>query len=226
MRVVMTNLAIWQSFCRRNCRRSPKIPVFADCHTVCHSQNSSLVLHQSETMQQPISGTWIAERVFTTETSSALTSRFALPTTQKASKRILVGRLEWILLASLRASPWLAKTDTGARTSSLHATHVSLDTDGKTVHFRSIDHDGQPLQCQATLSRIKSIRNSSGQASQRLIISMMTQFPGGLQYPMEFSLSDRSHMKYPIILGRRALAGFFLVDPQSQFLLGAFSPSL
>jgi hypothetical protein len=94
------------------------------------------------------------------------------------------------------------------------------------VHFRSIDHDGQPLQCQATLSRIKSIRNSSGQASQRLIISMMTQFPGGLQYPMEFSLSDRSHMKYPIILGRRALAGFFLVDPQSQFLLGAFSPSL
>jgi hypothetical protein len=175
-------------------------------------------------MKKPATGTWVAERTFVTASSAALAARFALPTTHKASSRLLAGRIEWLMLDEFRSSPWLAKTDTGARTSSLHATDVALSADGKTVFFTTIDHDGQPLACQAALSRMKSIRNSSGAASQRFIIATTAAFPGGLRLMMEFSLSDRSHMKYPILLGRRALAGRFLIDPQSQFLLGSFPP--
>lgn len=176
-------------------------------------------------MKNPHTGTWIAERIFLSESSATLAQRFHLPTLQKASKRLLVGRLEWLSLPALRLSPWLAKTDTGARTSCLHATDVSLDADGKMVHFVTTGDDGQALSCCAKLSRIKSIRNSSGVASQRFIISTNVELPGGLRFAMEFSLADRRHMKCPILLGRRALAGHFLVDPQSQFLLGSFPSS-
>lgn len=167
----------------------------------------------------------MAERVFLPHSAAELTARFQLPTTQKASSRLLVGRIEWISLPAFRHSPWLAKTDTGARTSSLHATDVSLDSNGQTVHFTTVGDEGQPLRCNAQLSRIKTIRNSSGVATQRYIIATSAELCGGLRLLIEMSLSDRSHMKYPILLGRRTFAGHFLVDPQSQFLLGDFPNS-
>lgn len=165
-------------------------------------------------------GTWEAKRVFVENNSADLAQRYQLPTSLRASKRLLVGRHEWIGLPQLSPHPWLAKTDTGARTSTIHATNIRIANDGVTVHFQTTQPDGTAIECHAPLARTKSIRNSTGDAQQRLIIRTRAVFCGGLQFEIELTLADRSHMKCPVLLGRRAMAGYFLVDPQSDYLLG------
>jgi hypothetical protein len=171
-------------------------------------------------MDHRLQGAWKAQRVFVESSAADLARKHDLPTSHKASTRLLVGRHEWIGLPLLGELPWIAKTDTGARTSTLHATGIRVDADGTTVHFRTIDGEGRAIDCQAPLSRYKNIRNSTGSAQHRVIIRTTAVFAGGLSFPIELTLADRSHMKCPVLLGRRAMAGYFLVDPQSDYLLG------
>ena len=165
-------------------------------------------------------GIWKALRVFEQNSSSAMARQCDLPTSHKASSRILVGRHEWIGFPNFGPHSWVAKTDSGARTSTLHATDITLSTDGQTVHFTTRSSDGMTIPCQAKVSRNKVIRNSTGTAQQRIIIETTALFAGGLSFPIELTLSDRSNMKCPVLLGRRAMAGYFLIDPQSDYLLG------
>lgn len=176
-------------------------------------------------MKQQRQGTWMAKRVWTETPAAEIASSHQLPSAQKVSSRILLGRLEWVKLSNLRIAPWLAKTDTGARTSALHATHIRLHQDRKSVTFQTHGDDGSTISCSARLSRIQLIRSSSGMATERYIVHLDAELPGGLRFPIELSLADRSHMKCPMLLGRRALAGYFLIDPQSEFLLGRFAES-
>jgi hypothetical protein len=136
------------------------------------------------------------------------------------SSRIIIGRHEWITLPDFSAIPWIAKTDSGARTSTLHATDVTLSSDQQTAHFRTIASDGGPLECKAPVLRHKLIRNSAGATELRIIIATTAVFSGGLRFPIQLTLADRCHMKCPVLLGRRAMAGYFLIDPQSDYLLG------
>jgi hypothetical protein len=174
----------------------------------------------NELMEHRLQGAWTAHRVFVKNSAAALAQQHELPTSQKASTRLLVGRHEWIGLPLLGSLPWIAKTDTGARTSTLHATEIHVDAAAALVHFRTTDSQGGTIDCHAPLSRYKSIRNSTGSAQHRVIIRTNAVFAGGLSFPIELTLADRSHMKCPVLLGRRAMAGYFLVDPQSNYLLG------
>lgn len=171
-------------------------------------------------MKQRAQGVWKAQRIFVPQNSATLAQEFHLPTTHRASSRLLVGRHEWLGLPALGPLPWIAKTDTGARTSTLHATDVRIDATTGTVHFVTIDSRGQRLPCTAPLSHTKTIRNSAGIAEHRVIILTTAVFAGGLSFPIELTLADRTHMKCPALLGRRAMSGYFLVDPQSDYLLG------
>lgn len=171
-------------------------------------------------MKPRLHGVWKAQRVFIHQSSAAMAHAFALPTTHQASSRLLVGRHEWLGLPDLGPLPWIAKTDTGARTSTLHATDVWIADDSRTVHFKTTDGQGNIIACYAPLSRTKTIRNSAGIAEHRVIILTRAVFAGGLSYSIELTLTDRQHMKCPALLGRRALSGYFLVDPQSDYLLG------
>lgn len=171
-------------------------------------------------MKPRLHGAWKAQRIFVHQNSAELSQSLALPTTLRASSRLIVGRHEWIGLPDLRALPWIAKTDTGARTSTLHATDVRVDTHARIVHFQTLDEHGAKIKCRAPLSRTKTIRNSTGVAEHRIIILTQAVFAGGLSFSIELTLSDRRHMKCPVLLGRRALSGYFLVDPQSNYLLG------
>jgi hypothetical protein len=178
------------------------------------------MLEPARPMNERTQGVWKAQRVFVPQPSAELAEEFRLPTTHRASSRLLVGRHEWIGLQELGPLPWIAKTDTGARTSTLHATEVEIDATTRTVHFLTTTSDGTIIACRAPLSRTKTIRNSAGITEHRPIILTRAVFAGGLTFSIELTLTDRRHMKCPVLLGRRALAGYFLVDPQSDYLLG------
>jgi ribosomal protein S6--L-glutamate ligase len=173
-------------------------------------------------------GTWQATRVFRKAASANIVEELALPTTHKASTRILLGRHEWVAFHGLFIAAIIAKVDSGARTSTLHAENIHLADDGQTVHFDTRSRENQLINCTASVSHHKNIKNSTGLSRTRVVIKTIVTFAGGLQFPIELTLANRSKMKCPVLIGRRAMSGYFMIDPQSDYLLGDltyFSPS-
>lgn len=114
-----------------------------------------------------------------------------------------------------------AKIDTGARTSSLHATEIErFDRDGQRwVRFQLDLGEGrsQPVTCEVPRADKRTITSSNGESQDRFIIKTRLQL-GPHIYRAEFSLADRSDMQFPILIGRTALRSRFLVDSGRSWL--------
>jgi len=134
--------------------------------------------------------------------------------------KLVIGRREWIALPELGVSPLNAKTDSGARSSSIHAEEVQLSEDERSVRFTTINHYSERISCEAPVARIARVRSSTGKAKKRIFIQTTATVPGGFSWSILVSLANRSDMLCPMLLGRRALSGYFLIDPQGAHLLG------
>ena len=114
-----------------------------------------------------------------------------------------------------------AKIDTGARTSSLHALEIErFDRDGKRwVRFLLDIGEGraEPVTCEVPRADRRIVTSSNGESQKRLIIKTSLAL-GDKTYRAEFSLADRSDMKFPILIGRTALRSRFLVDSGRSYL--------
>lgn len=152
--------------------------------------------------------------------SGALAGELGLPISGSGATRIVIGRREWIALPEFGGLAVNAKVDSGAWTSSLHAVDVQLDEAGESVRFATADRTGRRIDCEAAVARLGRVKNSGGKARRRVFIETTAVLPGGFCWPVQFTLADRSAMNCPVLLGRRALAGFFLIDPQGNHLLG------
>lgn len=136
---------------------------------------------------------------------------------RRLPKRI-VGRRELVDFPSFQLWGVEAKVDTGAYTSAIHCSNIHVvEEPGKDprLHVQLLDpshpdFDGRPLEfADFTLRDIKS---SNGDVQERYVIRAVMRIFGE-DFDTEFSLSDRSDMKYPVLLGRRLLRqGRFLVD--------------
>lgn len=153
--------------------------------------------------------------------SRDLAASLGLPWRGPGMPRLVVGRREWIALPDLGVSPLNAKTDSGARSSSIHAENVEVAADEESVRFTTTNHYNETLSCSAPIVRIARVRSSSGIARMRIFIQTTAVLPGGFSWSILLSLADRSDMQCPMLLGRRALSGYFLIDPQSTHLLGS-----
>lgn len=153
--------------------------------------------------------------------SGQLAKEIGLPWKQVGMPRLVLGRREWIGLPEFGVGPLNAKTDTGARTSSLHAEEIQLTPDGKHVFFVTRDHYGRRTSCQAPLGGLGRVKSSTGIARKRYYIETDAVLPGGFAWRIRLTLANRADMRCPMLLGRRALAGFFLIDPQGDHLMGA-----
>lgn len=152
--------------------------------------------------------------------SGHLAAELGLPAKGPASPRLIIGRREWLALPDLGIFPLNSKTDSGARSSSLHAENIALSADATRVSFTTYCHYGNEIKCEAAVARFGRVRNSSGNIHQRIFIETTAALAGGFQWPILISLTDRTDMRCPILLGRRALAGYFLIDPLGTHLLG------
>jgi hypothetical protein len=143
-----------------------------------------------------------------------------LPAVKHGTPRLLIGRREWLGLPEFGISPLNAKTDSGARSSSLHAEEIEISPDGTRVSFVTIDHYGGRIRCDAEVAGSTKVRSSSGVVRKRVYIETDAVLAGGFRWRIRLTLANREKMKCPLLLGRRALAGFFLIDPQGSHLLG------
>ena len=133
-------------------------------------------------------------------------------------KKVVIGRDEMVRFPGLGIDALEGRVDTGARTSSMHAANVEVfDKDGERwVRFDFEDYKG----LEARLWKEKVVRSSNGKQQSRCFIKTKISFVNGKSYLTKVSLTDRSKMKFPVLLGRRVLAGRFLVDVSRRFVLG------
>lgn len=133
-------------------------------------------------------------------------------TTQK-----IIGRLELVDLPDWNFHDLEAKIDTGAYTSSLHCHDIEpFQNEGeKWVRFYLLDPDHEAYSDQKLEMPIydqREVKSSNGEIELRFFVQTKIQFYHDL-YTIEFSLTDRSAMKYPLLIGRKFLKkGPFIVD--------------
>lgn len=127
-----------------------------------------------------------------------------------------LGWWEWAALPGLTDQPLRAKCDTGAAISALHAENLEVIARGeRTVVRFSLNPEAEPVELAISTSR--QVKSSNGESQNRPVVLLPIEVAGHL-YAIECTLTDRTPMAYPMLLGRSALAGRFVVDPSRSRL--------
>jgi len=132
-----------------------------------------------------------------------------MPNTPTAADRplLVIGWHECISLPELGLRDFAVKVDTGAKTTALHADNIeTFEQDGAPwVRFASPDLPGTPSQtCAFPIHTERDITNTSGAPQTRIVIRTPMVL-AGRKWRIDISLTDRGNMRFPLILGRRAL---------------------
>lgn len=133
-------------------------------------------------------------------------------TMEGTREKRVIGRREHIDFPELGLSNIIAKIDTGAYTSALYC-HEVREEEGALV-FRLL-HPSYP-NYDARLHRFseygqKKIKNSFGEIEIRYTIKTVVKI-GRRRIKSVFSLTDRSDMRYPVLIGRKILKNRFIID--------------
>lgn len=125
----------------------------------------------------------------------------------------IIGRVATVDLVDWNIRAIEAKIDTGAYTSSIHCHHIEAIGDSK-VRFKLFDPNYPQYEntfIKQPIYKEKSVRSSNGKSEKRYIIKT-TLVLAQKSFNAQFSLTDRSTMRYPLLIGRRLLNGNFMVD--------------
>ncbi len=135
----------------------------------------------------------------------------------------MLGRLEWLWLEQLE-KPLKARIDTGAGTSSMSAINlVEIERDGKKYVRFDLDKDPDDDETKPitlTLPVVKYVRilQSSTKKSDRRPVVEVPASVGPITQTIEFTLTDRTHLNYPVLLGREFLQDIAVVDVSKKFI--------
>ena len=114
-----------------------------------------------------------------------------------------IGWRERVILLDFDKSVIKAKMDTGARTSSLHATHISeSDDSGKkyvTFRLKNIGNNTKYKFFKSELKEWRIVRNSGGDEEYRPVINTKVKI-GNKTMNIEITLTQRSRMSYDLSL--------------------------
>lgn len=137
---------------------------------------------------------------------------------------LLLGWREWLALPDLGIPLIKAKVDTGARTSTLHTFYADRFQHGGRAYARFGVHPLRgrtdiEIHAQAPLIDCRQVTDSGGHRERRFVILTRLSL-AGRDWPIELTLTNRETMLFRMLLGRTAMAGRALVDPDRSFLLG------
>lgn len=142
--------------------------------------------------------------------------------------KIILGSEEWCSFPEIGIPTIKARVDSGAKTSALHAINIApFIKDGNNW----VKFDINPIQnnvktiihCEAPLIDKRIVKSSSGFREQRYVIQTLLDI-GHTKWAIEMTLTNRDSMGFRMLLGREAMSGRVLVDPEQKYLLGQPSP--
>lgn len=128
----------------------------------------------------------------------------------------IIGRADKADFPELNLRNISLKVDTGAYTSSIHCHDIEeVVVDGfKQIKFKLLDPSHKKYNDKIYKTKnykVKSIKSSNGNSEDRFIVKTeIVLFDKTI--PIELSLSERSEMKYPVLLGRKFLSKKFIVN--------------
>ena len=148
--------------------------------------------------------------------------------TPTSQPKLTLGRVEWLWLDKLQQYV-KARVDTGAASSSIHATNEqTFERDGKKwVRFTIGEHKAKKEAANsvpenATIEmpvvRTVRIRQASADGFDRRPVVKLRVRVGQYEDDVEFTLNDRSSMLYPVLLGRTFLRDVAVVDVSRVYM--------
>jgi hypothetical protein len=144
---------------------------------------------------------------------------FALfrPSTSAAQHKDIVGRVE-----DVRIYPGdfmlRAKLDTGARSCSLNAPHLTrfMQKGEKWVRFTLKNHRGEETTIERKILREAKIKQQ-GQTLEKRPVVMLGICLGRQYREVEVNLVDRTGFNYQLLIGRNFMIGHIIVDHELKY---------
>lgn len=135
--------------------------------------------------------------------------------------KIIIGWREWVGFPNLGVEQVNAKIDTGAKSSAIHAFDIKqTQIDGEDyLEFCLLAHKDRKVVCCERIFEHRTIRSSNGQSERRYVIQT-TMALGDQLRAIELTLTNREAMEHRLLIGRDALQGDFVVDPEASYLMG------
>ena len=143
--------------------------------------------------------------------------------------KIIIGWREWVSLPDFCVPGIKVKIDTGAASSAIHAFDIEpFENEGIpfvrfNIHPLQSRHD-IAIPCEAKLVDRRKVKNSGGKSQNRYVVETTLNL-AGRQWPIELTLTNRDQMKFRMLLGRSAMRGRIIVDPQLSYQAGKYSSS-
>jgi ribosomal protein S6--L-glutamate ligase len=138
--------------------------------------------------------------------------------------KTLIGSEEWCAFPQLGIPAIKARIDSGAKTSALHAINIKTfqknNEDWLRFDINPIQNNSKSIiHCEAQLVDQRIVKSSSGTREKRYVIRTEIKL-GEHNYSIEVTLTNRDSMGYRMLLGREAMVGRLIVDPERRFVLG------
>ena len=133
--------------------------------------------------------------------------------------KLILGEEEWVFVPGLKEA-FKARVDTGATTSSISAVDiVDFERDGKDWVKFKIEHDGITTEeVSLPVERWVKIKQSSAEGTQRRAVVVASIQIGDLKDKAEFTLADRTHLSFPLLLGRSFFRDVAVVDVSQKYV--------
>lgn len=138
----------------------------------------------------------------------------------KIADKFVIGEIEKVLVDPPQQS-FMARIDTGAASTSIHASNiVSFERDGSDWVRFQIDHPSvkAPIAIERPLARTVLVKQANSETSERRLVVKMTVTLGSMTEQIDVSLSERSAMTYPVLIGRNFLRNLAIVDVSQRLI--------
>ena len=139
---------------------------------------------------------------------------------QTPDGKMYLGEDEYIYIKEADAT-FDARIDTGAAVSSISAKNITeFERNGKRWYRFTIEANDQSFEVEAPYVRTSQIRQSSKNTlTERVVVSLNLKI-GSFSTKSEFTLTDRTHMQYPLLIGRTLIQDIAVVDVARDHIQG------
>ena len=139
---------------------------------------------------------------------------------QTPDGKMYLGEDEYIYIKEADAT-FDARIDTGAAVSSISAKNITeFERNGKRWYRFTIEANDQSFEVEAPYVRTSQIRQSSKNTlTERIVVSLNLKI-GSFSTKSEFTLTDRTHMQYPLLIVRTLIQDIAVVDVARDHIQG------